>query len=551
MAARLEAPLRRRRRPMRRRQSRDTFWQEGDPTFDTQEMREKRTALRNNIDVGKALDEWWSTTDADGNGVIDREEYIELGKALYRVMIADGNEEAAQKSAETDWDEDSKGQTVMSSEHFKLAIFELADLWTSTLDSKEYVEFLMDLLQKMKAVGLGQSLLSPAPAPAPAMVSRRRDSLGRRASRELSPKAPSSSAAASDAPGSATVARNGKAPVASASNVAPYQSVGSARQQPAAGSTSIAANASAQGAGPPPSLSVDVPTNPVDSIEPPKPLAASARGAAPSLRSNADAPAASSASGSVSSRAAVPNRDAAGPPSNSSRPFWLPEPRSELESRPKEARAPTGAGAGPDLDTLLNTACAAVASHPGAELPSASSMGRPRRRSRESMAPVSMLPTSRRSSREIDAAQPMAFEAAVQEVQTFFQEIRPAQPARAPEAPQSPGDVPTTTLSSALTPRLTGSVLHGANGGPATQSTNQLKRVTDRHGPPQWQPSDGESNATTTETCGRPRRRSKELTEMVVKLPGEGGMEAPPGLASMPWNAWGRGAREPCTSGHF
>ena len=37
--------------------------------------------------AGSALDEWWDATDVDNNGQIDRAEYLELGKALYRVMI--------------------------------------------------------------------------------------------------------------------------------------------------------------------------------------------------------------------------------------------------------------------------------------------------------------------------------------------------------------------------------------------------------------------------------------------------------------------------------
>ena len=56
--------------------------------------------------------------------------YIELSKALYRVIIADGNEVAAQQSAEDDWEEDSKGGLVMSALHFRDAIFQCV-AWTS------------------------------------------------------------------------------------------------------------------------------------------------------------------------------------------------------------------------------------------------------------------------------------------------------------------------------------------------------------------------------------------------------------------------------------
>jgi hypothetical protein len=50
-------------------------------------MLAKRQAVRDDPEVQRALDDWWTTTDADGNGTLDHDEYIELGKALYRVML--------------------------------------------------------------------------------------------------------------------------------------------------------------------------------------------------------------------------------------------------------------------------------------------------------------------------------------------------------------------------------------------------------------------------------------------------------------------------------
>ena len=149
---------RQRRRPTRSRNS--CSWQGGDANFDTPEMKAKRAALRHNVAVSAALDEWWEATDADGNGFIDREEYIELGKALYRVIIADGNETAAQKSAEDDWEEDSKGEKLMTAAHYRDAIFQLCDLWTDSLEPTEYVAFLVNLLAQMKVAGLGTALLA-------------------------------------------------------------------------------------------------------------------------------------------------------------------------------------------------------------------------------------------------------------------------------------------------------------------------------------------------------------------------------------------------------
>ena len=136
------------------------MWESGDAIscaiYDTPEMKAERAALRHDAGVRSALDEWWDATDVDNNGQIDRAEYLELGKALYRVMIADGDEAAAQSSAEDDWAEDSRGHAVMSGDHFRDAIFQLADLWTDGLEPETYVAFLRDLLPKMQAAGLGR-----------------------------------------------------------------------------------------------------------------------------------------------------------------------------------------------------------------------------------------------------------------------------------------------------------------------------------------------------------------------------------------------------------
>ena len=220
-----------RRRSIRRQRAQEE-WVAGVSDFESPEAKARRAELRADPDVRKALDEWWEATDADGNGSIDRDEYIELGKvrtvdcsshlhtlhanpppslitfplnshvpglclgcsarqALYRVMIGDGNEMAAQESAEADWEEDCKGKDAMDGDDYRDAVFQvqyaclrglpacslhlpplssheftplglppsqLCDLWTNTLSTSEYVTFLRDLLAKMKVAGLGLSL---------------------------------------------------------------------------------------------------------------------------------------------------------------------------------------------------------------------------------------------------------------------------------------------------------------------------------------------------------------------------------------------------------
>jgi hypothetical protein len=92
-------------------------------------------------------------------------------------MIADDDEQAALASAEDDWNEDSRGESRMTDAMFRDAIFQLADLWTESIDVDEYVSFLYSMLKKIKAAGLGPHLLRasrPKRAAGPRKVGNRR-----------------------------------------------------------------------------------------------------------------------------------------------------------------------------------------------------------------------------------------------------------------------------------------------------------------------------------------------------------------------------------------
>ena len=63
------------------------------PDYNSPEMLEARRQLKVNPVVLKALKQWWIATDEDKSGEIDRCEYVELLKAIYRVKISADDEE--------------------------------------------------------------------------------------------------------------------------------------------------------------------------------------------------------------------------------------------------------------------------------------------------------------------------------------------------------------------------------------------------------------------------------------------------------------------------
>ena len=51
--------------------------------------------------------------------------------------------------ANEEWEKDAMGHAFLDKSRFKQSWFQLADLWTETLDPEEYAEFLRDLLECM------------------------------------------------------------------------------------------------------------------------------------------------------------------------------------------------------------------------------------------------------------------------------------------------------------------------------------------------------------------------------------------------------------------
>ena len=96
--------------------------------FETFEMLQKRRELKNDPKVLGALKAWWTAVDEDCSGAVDRDEYMELMKAIYRVKISDKMQDAmdCKKCAQQDTDEDFKGITLMDEAKFNDGIFQYA-----------------------------------------------------------------------------------------------------------------------------------------------------------------------------------------------------------------------------------------------------------------------------------------------------------------------------------------------------------------------------------------------------------------------------------------
>ena len=131
------------------------IWQQGDMSLYTDAAVQKRAAVRHDAGVLKYLHVWWETalrsmrrslqsgrSHTHSEHGLSKEEYISMMKKIYKVMIDEYDEDDALECAEEDWEKDAQGSTALSRELFCDAIFELADVWTRTCESQEYIDFL-------------------------------------------------------------------------------------------------------------------------------------------------------------------------------------------------------------------------------------------------------------------------------------------------------------------------------------------------------------------------------------------------------------------------
>ena len=127
-------------RRRRRRRRRLPSLAQGDLDMYTEANLEKRFKLRRAPEVLEALQMWWScaqrsirTERREGHGLV-RDEYMRICMKIYRAMIAEFDEAEAAECSEQDWVQDAKGEPELSRERFMDAMFELADVWTKSIE---------------------------------------------------------------------------------------------------------------------------------------------------------------------------------------------------------------------------------------------------------------------------------------------------------------------------------------------------------------------------------------------------------------------------------
>ena len=107
--------------------------------FYTEESVNQRVQLMQHPKVKHALDQLWTAANFNTEDeIIDKEEYLMMHRKIVLALEPGTYPLEALAVASEDWVRDSEGKKGLDRERFLWSWFELADLWTETMEAEEY-----------------------------------------------------------------------------------------------------------------------------------------------------------------------------------------------------------------------------------------------------------------------------------------------------------------------------------------------------------------------------------------------------------------------------
>jgi len=140
--------------PERDAKAAQPYWKDpGDPSMETKEALAQRASLRTHPAVQDALRRLGNAAFArDPDGFIVQEEYERVHARIARVLAPSMSEADAAAAAAAEWQADSQGQERIDESRLNAALFQLVDLWSTTMQVEEYLSFLEALRFKLRFV---------------------------------------------------------------------------------------------------------------------------------------------------------------------------------------------------------------------------------------------------------------------------------------------------------------------------------------------------------------------------------------------------------------
>jgi adenylate/nucleoside-diphosphate kinase len=127
------------------------YHMQGNSRFETEAAKTRRQLIMYDAAVRDAITRYWSITPKTEAGRVSKAVYTGVCLRISKVILPGFSEEESKKVIEDDWANDSQGAETLDYFLFYRAIFQLADIWTNSLDVKEYVDFLIKIFRRITA----------------------------------------------------------------------------------------------------------------------------------------------------------------------------------------------------------------------------------------------------------------------------------------------------------------------------------------------------------------------------------------------------------------
>ena len=131
------------------------YWEQGSESLSKEDRLKRRRSLKSDEGVRAALHAWLVAAQANGcctdvaEPALQRDGYHAIMLRFHKILLDDFDYKMAKAMVEQDWVDDlgdSDGSDGMPQEVFFSALFELADVWTPSIDAAVYAAFLRRLL---------------------------------------------------------------------------------------------------------------------------------------------------------------------------------------------------------------------------------------------------------------------------------------------------------------------------------------------------------------------------------------------------------------------
>jgi hypothetical protein len=131
------------------RRSAAAYRQVGDPRYETPEALQRRLALLRAPSIVRACRQFWDTLRLDEDGTMHRGQYMEVHRLLTAALAPEMDEAEWREAAEEDYTDDQRGHTSLNLARSIMSIFEVADLWTDSVEEWQYVCFINKLYRRV------------------------------------------------------------------------------------------------------------------------------------------------------------------------------------------------------------------------------------------------------------------------------------------------------------------------------------------------------------------------------------------------------------------